>query len=166
MPHAVFGFRTYASSLQSGVARHAAGLVRPENALMRPGWPAAKNLLVDEAPGAGWPARLDFVDDGWSTGADLGAADVSPNQPGASPTRVVVGEDGTRTPEYPKRARKPRGLSRIERQLLAADRVMAQELSKPRRGNVTCPEFHRGAQPAGVESRAMQFVVTELQSGS
>lgn len=138
MAHSIFGFRTYTASLQSGVARHAAGLVRPENAIPRPGWPAAKNLLVDEPPGTGWPARLDFVDDGWSTGADLGAADVSPNEPGASPTRVVVGEDGTRTPEYPKRGRKSRGLSRIELQLLTADRAMREELAKPRRGKAPC----------------------------
>ena len=128
MAHSVFGFRTYAASLQSGVARHAAGLVRPENAITRPGWPAVKDLLVDEST-PGWPAVLDFEDTGWSTGADLGPADVSPFEPGTVPD-----EDGKRPP----RRGKSSAVSRIERTLLRADRAMGGELAKPRRGKAPC----------------------------
>ena len=137
MSQSIFGFRTYQSPLQSGVARHAAGLARPENALTRTGWPAAKNLLVDEPPGTGWPARLDFVDSGWSTGADIGAADASSDEPGV-PRVVVQRDDGTTEDRTQKRARKSRAISRVERQLLAADHGMRAEIAKPRRGKRPC----------------------------
>ena len=128
MAHSVFGFRTYAASLQSGVARHAAGLVRPENAITRPGWPAVKDLLVDESI-PGWPVALDFVNTGWSTGADLGPSDVSPFEPGTD-----AGDEA----DPPNRKRKAPAVSRIERTLMAADRVMREELAKPRRGKAPC----------------------------
>ena len=136
MNHSIVRLRTYSASLQSGVARHAAGLHRPANALCRPGWPAVKDLLVDEPPGTGWPGQ-DFRDTGWSAGADVGPRDLSPFQPGADP---VMGEDedGKRVQVGPTRTRQSQSVTRIEMALMAADRVMREELAKPRRGKRPC----------------------------
>ena len=155
MAHSIIRLRTYKASLQSGVARHAAGLQRPENALCRPGWPAAKNLLVDEPPGTGWPARQDFRDTGWSTGADVGPADLSPFEPGAPP-EMREDDRGNPVQVGTKRKRKAAALRRIERQLLAADRVMREELAKPRRGKAPCRslEFLFAGPPAWDSSEA------------
>ena len=133
MGHSILGFRTYNTPAMAGAGRHAAGLSRPANALHREGWPAVKDLLADEPPGAGWPARQDFQATGWSAGADLGPADISPFEPGAKPE---LDDHGNQI--GPLRKRKAPGVKRIELALMAADRVMREELQKPRRGQAPC----------------------------
>ena len=139
------GFRTYQASCQGGVVRHAAGLNRPENALPRPGWPAVRDLLADEeSPGVGWPAAP-FEDDGWSTGPDLGPADVSPFEPGAPATIRKLDEtgkpeldaEGQPVLEPPPRSRRSFAVRRAETRMAKGAKKLAA-LLKGRRGAKPC----------------------------
>ena len=56
----VFGMRAYRGSVLSGVARHAAGMVRPENSLQRSGLPKTENLLDEPTRRAMIRAYLQF----------------------------------------------------------------------------------------------------------
>lgn len=56
----VFGMRAYRSPVESGVARHAAGIVRPENSLQRPGLPKTESLLDEPRKRAMRRASLEF----------------------------------------------------------------------------------------------------------